>query len=133
MIHPNPNAAITAMLAGLLLCAVATANEHTTEALQHATEAVRAGTDAKVLGAQAAEALKHTEAAKADQTSHPELLKQLNEGENDLKSAVRNASQYNTEQAVRDAADAQTHLKAADTAARRLEATQPKPAWPIVR
>lgn len=132
MIRPTLKTA-AALWAGALYCAAAAADQHTAQALQHASEAVRAGRDAKVLGAQAAEALKHTQDAMAAHADHPELLKQLAQGEEDLKSAVQHASKFNTERAVIDATDAEVHLKAADTAARRLEALQGKPTWPIVR
>ena len=121
---------VAAMLATLPFCGFAIAEEHTSESLEHATKAVDSAGDSKALGEHAAEALKHIEAAKAAQASHPGIVKQLNKGEADLRSAMKNASQFNTDTASRDAMDAKTHLNAADTAARRLEAikTQPKPA-----
>jgi hypothetical protein len=57
--------------------------------------------------------LKHIEAAKA-QAKTPEVLKQLQKSESDLKSAVDQAKRYNTNSAAKDAADASKHLKAID-------------------
>lgn len=130
MVNKSLYVKVAAMLAATLCCGVAIADQHTSEALEHATEAANSGGDSKVLGEHAAEALKHIEAAKAAQASHPEVVKQINKGETDLKAAVKNASQFNTDTASHDAMDAKTHLKAADTAAQRLEAskTQPKDA-----
>ncbi len=112
------------MLAILPFCKVAIADWHTQEALRHASQAADSAGDAKTLGGHAAEALKHIEAAKATYASHAGIIKQLDKGEADLKSAVRNASRFNTDTAARDALDAEIYLKAADTAARRLESVR---------
>ncbi len=121
---------VAAMLATLPFCVSSIAEQHTSESLEHAAKAANSVGDSKAVREHAAEALKHIEAAKAAQASNPGIVKQLSKGEADLKSAVKNASQFNTDTATRDAMDAKTHLNAADTAARRLEAimTQPKPA-----
>jgi hypothetical protein len=122
---PNPSIYIGA--AAMLFCSVAIADKHTSEALEQATEAANAGRDSKSVAEHAAAALQHTEAAKAAQASHPEVVKQITKGEADLNAALKNATQFNTETAARDAADAKTHLQAADTAVQRLEAGKTQP------
>jgi len=122
---PPPSIYIGA--AAMLFCGVAIADQHTSEALEHATEAANAGRDSKSVAEHAAAALQHIEAAKAAQASHPEVVKQITKGEADLNAALKNATQFNTETAARDAADAKTHLQAADTAVQRLEAGKTQP------
>jgi len=99
---------LTLMLASALHWNIASANEHTQEALQHATEAVKSAGDAKAVGEHASQALKHIEDAKA---ANPELAKKLEKSEADLNSAVKNAKRYNTDSAAKDAADAKAHLE----------------------
>ena len=100
---------LTLMLASALQWNVAYANEHTQEALQHATEAAQSAGDAKAIAEHASKALKHIEDAK---TTSPEMAKKLEKSEADLKSAVNNASRYNTDSAAKDAADAKARLEA---------------------
>ena len=111
-----------ATLFAVLLPHVAIADTDTSKALEHAVEAVNAGKDSKAVAEHAAEALKHIEAAKAAQAVHPEVLKQITKGETDLQDALKNANRFNSETAAQDAASAEVHLKAADTAAQRLDA-----------
>lgn len=135
MIQLSPKTS-TILCFGIFNCLTASADTHTEQALRYATEAVRAGRDANALGLQAAEALKHLKAAMEANANYPELIKQLTEGEEDLKSAVEHARQFNTERAAHDAADAEIHLKAANTASMRLQQlqeSQGKPSWPVVR
>jgi len=87
------------------------AEEHASQAINHAQEAVDSAGDSKAVGQHAAEALKHIDAAKAAAANNPRAVKQLEEGEADLKGAVENANSYHGVTAVQDAKDAKTHLE----------------------
>jgi hypothetical protein len=98
--------------AAIFTCGFAIADEHAKQALKYAKEAASAAGDAKVVGEQAAEALKHIDAAKVEAAKAGDLeaFKQLRKGEADLGSAVKNAGRYNGVTAAQDAKDAANHL-----------------------
>ena len=94
-------------MASLLLAA----EEHTDAALEHASAAARAR-DSRSVAEHAAEALRHTEAAKSN-AADEEARMHLEKGEDTLNSAVQNANWHNTHSAVDDARDSRKHLEEA--------------------
>lgn len=105
---------LAVLLAALFSTGPAWADEHAQEALRHAQEAVDSAGDAKAVGEHAAEALKHIDAAKkSGKPLNPDTIKNLQRGEAELNSAVRNANRYNSEAATQDAKDAAGHLNKA--------------------
>ncbi|MFO1417776.1 MAG: small metal-binding protein SmbP [Methylotetracoccus sp.] len=105
--------------AGVLLAAAiawpdpVTAEEHVSEAQRHAAQAAESSGDSKAIGEHASAALQHVEKAKVQHADDPHMSQHLQQSERDLRSAVTNASRYNTDTAGHDAADAASHLEAA--------------------
>jgi len=103
-----------ALLASSVFSGVVLAKEeHTSAAVEHATAAA-AATDAASVSAHATEALKHTGPAKAAHKAHPDIVKHIEQGETHLKAAVDTAAKGDATAAAHHAAEAKTHLEAAD-------------------
>jgi hypothetical protein len=101
----------TSLLACALFGNVAVANDHTKTVVEHATAAAEAKGDAKAINEHADVALKHMGGAKLENANDPAALKSLLKSESDLKSAVKNANQFNTGSAGEDAAAAKARLE----------------------
>lgn len=103
---------LAALLAATLFCGAPLAEDHTAAALKHAAEAA-SSQDSVSVSEHAAEALKHTEAAKAAHAAQPEAVEHIRQGEAALNAADKNAHWFNTETAAEHAEEGKAHLEAA--------------------
>ena len=93
---------------------IALGEQHTEDALKHADEAAHSIGDSQSIGEQAAEALKHIDAAKAAQAANPDAVKHLEQSETELNAAVTNARRFNSGTAAEDAEEAKRNLEQAE-------------------
>lgn len=103
---------LAALLGATLFCGAAIAEDHTAAALKHAAEAA-SSRDSASISQHATEALKHTEAAKAAHSAHPEVVEHIQQGEAALNAADKNAHWFNTDTAAEHADEGKAHLEAA--------------------
>lgn len=105
----NPSSIILLFALSLVSLLLA-AEEHADMALEHAHAAANSK-DSKSVAAHAAEALKHTESAKAN--ADEDAAKHLEKSESHLNSAIQNANWHNTHSAIDNARDGLKHLEEA--------------------
>lgn len=119
-------ASVAALVAGN---PVAQAEEHIQDVLQHADQAAHSTGDSQAIRQHSREALDLIDEAKEANASHSEVVKLIDRSEEELNSAVSNASRFNSNRAIEDATDAKKYLEAADKAADQAK----EGPWPIER
>lgn len=108
---------------------VTQAEEHIQDVLQHADQAAHSTGDSQAIRQHSREALELIDEAKEANASHSEVIKLIDQSEEELNSAVSNASRFNSNRAIEDATDAKKYLEAADKAADQAK----EGPWPIER